>query len=34
MGLQLGMMEEARLLVETINNSGTIEFTNATVVAN
>jgi hypothetical protein len=33
MGLKLGKMEEARILVEAINNSGSIEFTTATVVA-
>jgi endo-1,4-beta-xylanase len=33
-GLQLGKMEEARILVEAMNNSGSIEFTTATVVVN
>jgi hypothetical protein len=34
LGLQLGRMEEARILVEAMNNTGSIEFTTATVVAN
>ena len=33
-GLKLGKMEEARILVEAMNNSGSIEFTTATVVVN
>ncbi len=32
LGLQLGNLEEARILVEAQNNSGTIDFTTATVV--
>jgi hypothetical protein len=32
LGLQLGKMEETRILVEGQNNSGTIDFTTATVV--
>jgi endo-1,4-beta-xylanase len=32
LGLQLGDLEEARILVEAQNNSGTIDFTTATVV--
>lgn len=32
LGMQLGDLEEARILVEAQNNSGTIEFTTATVV--
>jgi hypothetical protein len=34
LGLKLGKMEEARILVEAMNNSGSIEFTTATVVVN
>lgn len=32
LGLQLGNLEEARILVEAQNNSGTLDFTTATVV--
>ena len=32
LGLQLGKLEEAKLLAEAQNNSGTIDFTTATVV--
>ena len=34
LGLQLGNLEEARILVEAGNNSGSINFTTATVTAN
>jgi endo-1,4-beta-xylanase len=34
LGLQLGDLEEARILLEAGGNSGTIDFTTATVVAN
>jgi hypothetical protein len=34
MGMQLGNMEEARILVEAGGGSGSIDFTNATVTAN
>lgn len=32
LGLKLGKMEETRILVEVMNNSGTVDFTKATVV--
>jgi hypothetical protein len=32
LGLQLGDLEEARILVEAQNNTGSIDFTTATVV--
>ena len=32
LGLQLGKLEEAKLLLEAQNNSGSIDFTTATVV--
>ncbi len=34
LGMQLGDLEEARILIEAGNNSGSIDFTTATVVAN